>query len=122
MFSPTPFPRAVFLAQVRSKIAMFCHVEPKHVLSVHDCSSIYRVPLLLESQGVFQICKDVIGMNTIDTTPFDHESDVYGHFDIILDDLSPLCFSSIPPRTRRGTKSPHTRREIIYQLLVHIGC
>ena len=62
--------------QVRSKIAMFCHVEPKHVLSVHDCSSIYRVPLLLESQGVFQICKDVIGMTSIDTTPFDHESDV----------------------------------------------
>lgn len=61
--------------KVRSKIAMFCHVEPKHVLSVHDCSSIYRVPLLLETQGVFQICKDVIGMTSIDTTPFDHESD-----------------------------------------------
>lgn len=31
---------------------MFCHVEPEQVICVHDVSSIYRVPLLLEEQGV----------------------------------------------------------------------
>lgn len=36
--------------KVKSKLAMFCHVTPSRVVSVHDCSSIYRVPLLLESQ------------------------------------------------------------------------
>uniref|UniRef100_A0A8C2GDX8 CTP synthase n=1 Tax=Cyprinus carpio TaxID=7962 RepID=A0A8C2GDX8_CYPCA len=34
------------------KISMFCHVEPEQVICVHDVSSIYRVPLLLEDQGV----------------------------------------------------------------------
>ncbi|CAL8258779.1 unnamed protein product [Boreogadus saida] len=37
---------------VKEKISMFCHVEPTQVICVHDVSSIYRVPLLLESQGV----------------------------------------------------------------------
>ncbi|EDQ91681.1 uncharacterized protein MONBRDRAFT_14740 [Monosiga brevicollis MX1] len=34
------------------KIAMFCHVPSSHVLAVHDLSSIYRVPLLLEQQDL----------------------------------------------------------------------
>ncbi|KAM9185821.1 LOW QUALITY PROTEIN: CTP synthase 1-like [Dugong dugon] len=37
---------------VKDKIAMFCHVEPEEVICVQDVSSIYRVPLLLEEQGV----------------------------------------------------------------------
>uniref|UniRef100_H3CJG6 CTP synthase n=1 Tax=Tetraodon nigroviridis TaxID=99883 RepID=H3CJG6_TETNG len=37
---------------VKEKISMFCHVEPSQVICVQDVSSIYRVPLLLEEQGV----------------------------------------------------------------------
>uniref|UniRef100_A0A8C4YY79 CTP synthase n=1 Tax=Gadus morhua TaxID=8049 RepID=A0A8C4YY79_GADMO len=37
---------------VKEKISMFCHVEPEQVICVHDVSSIYKVPLLLEDQGV----------------------------------------------------------------------
>uniref|UniRef100_A0A8D3CAG6 CTP synthase n=1 Tax=Scophthalmus maximus TaxID=52904 RepID=A0A8D3CAG6_SCOMX len=37
---------------VKEKISMFCHVEPTQVVCVQDVSSIYRVPLLLEEQGV----------------------------------------------------------------------
>uniref|UniRef100_A0A8C6P3L5 CTP synthase n=1 Tax=Nothobranchius furzeri TaxID=105023 RepID=A0A8C6P3L5_NOTFU len=37
---------------VKEKISMFCHVEPQQVICVHDVLSIYRVPLLLEDQGV----------------------------------------------------------------------
>ncbi|OBS58999.1 hypothetical protein A6R68_09877, partial [Neotoma lepida] len=37
---------------VKEKISMFCHVEPEQVICVHDVSSIYRVPLWLEEQGV----------------------------------------------------------------------
>uniref|UniRef100_A0A8D0A929 CTP synthase n=1 Tax=Sander lucioperca TaxID=283035 RepID=A0A8D0A929_SANLU len=37
---------------VKEKISMFCHVEPTQVICVHDVSSVYRVPLLLEDQGV----------------------------------------------------------------------
>lgn len=39
---------------VKSKISNFCHVKPDQVVAVHDCSSIYRVPLLLEKQGVLR--------------------------------------------------------------------
>nr|XP_012774497.2 CTP synthase 1 isoform X1 [Maylandia zebra] len=43
---------------VKEKISMFCHVEPTQVICVHDVSSIYRVPLLLEDQGVVRyLCK-----------------------------------------------------------------
>ncbi|CAN9513809.1 unnamed protein product [Ophioblennius macclurei] len=36
----------------KEKISMFCHVEPTQVICVQDVSSVYRVPLLLEEQGV----------------------------------------------------------------------
>ncbi|XP_070767556.1 CTP synthase 1-like [Enoplosus armatus] len=39
-------------SSVKEKISMFCHVEPTQVICVQDVSSVYRVPLLLEDQGV----------------------------------------------------------------------
>ena len=35
-----------------TKISHFCDVEPQQVIAVHDVSSTYHVPLLLESQGL----------------------------------------------------------------------
>ena len=41
------------LAQdTREKLAAFCHVAPNAVMSAHDVSNIYRVPLLLRDQGI----------------------------------------------------------------------
>lgn len=37
---------------VKDKVSLFCHVPPEQVIDVHDCKSIYRVPLLLASQGI----------------------------------------------------------------------
>ena len=37
---------------VREKLAAFCHVSPNAVMSAHDVSNIYRVPLLLRDQGI----------------------------------------------------------------------
>jgi CTP synthase len=37
-----------------NKIAMFCQVENEQVVAVHDVSSTYHVPLLLEKQGLIQ--------------------------------------------------------------------
>lgn len=37
---------------VKQKISNFCHVAPKQVVAIHDCTSIYRVPLLLKQQAV----------------------------------------------------------------------
>ena len=42
------------------KIALYCDVEPSQVVSVTDASSLYRVPLLLESQGLTEQLIDVL--------------------------------------------------------------
>ncbi|CEG49195.1 ctp synthase [Plasmopara halstedii] len=39
----------------KAKIGMFCQVPANHVLSVHDVSNIYHVPLLLSKQGAASI-------------------------------------------------------------------
>jgi CTP synthase len=31
---------------------MFCHVASEQVVGVHDVTSVYHVPLLLQSQGI----------------------------------------------------------------------
>ncbi|KAJ3833905.1 CTP synthase N-terminus-domain-containing protein [Lentinula raphanica] len=38
----------------KSKISMFCHVAAEQVFGVHDVSSVYHVPLLLQSQGIVE--------------------------------------------------------------------
>lgn len=35
----------------RKKIALFCNVPEDHVISDHDCKSIYQVPFILEEEG-----------------------------------------------------------------------
>ena len=42
-------------AKAKSKLAMFCHVPVEHVMSVFDVDSIFRVPVLLEGQGLIAI-------------------------------------------------------------------
>ncbi|ELU03640.1 hypothetical protein CAPTEDRAFT_148482 [Capitella teleta] len=41
-------------SDVKRKISMFCHVPPEQVVSVPDCSSIYRVPLLLDEENLVE--------------------------------------------------------------------
>jgi len=45
---------------VREKLALFCQVPKECVLTMHDVSNIWRVPLLMESQGAHNIiCKSL---------------------------------------------------------------
>ncbi|OLL23969.1 CTP synthase [Neolecta irregularis DAH-3] len=44
---PKPLEKSVI-----DKVSMFCHVGPEQVLAVHDVSSTYHVPLLLEQQNL----------------------------------------------------------------------
>lgn len=50
---------------VRRKISVFCHVSPAHVVSVHDCSNIYHVPLILYEQQVHKTVLQRLSMTTI---------------------------------------------------------
>lgn len=43
---------------IREKLSMFCHVMPEQVICVHDCTSVYRVPLLLAEQNLIPILRD----------------------------------------------------------------
>ncbi|KAJ3093121.1 CTP synthase ura7 [Quaeritorhiza haematococci] len=47
---------------VSAKIAMFCHVPKEHVMAVHDCKSVYHVPLLLHSQGILNVLSKRLGL------------------------------------------------------------
>ncbi|KAF8871124.1 CTP synthase N-terminus-domain-containing protein [Infundibulicybe gibba] len=38
----------------KAKISMFCHVTSEQVFGVHDVTSVYHVPLLLQSQGIVE--------------------------------------------------------------------
>lgn len=41
--------------EIRNKIALFCNVDSNSVVSAHDCSSIYEVPLVLFNQDLDRI-------------------------------------------------------------------
>lgn len=48
---------------VINKLSMFCHVGPEQVLGVHDVSSTYHVPLLLQHQGMVKYFEKRLQLN-----------------------------------------------------------
>ena len=48
---------------------MFCHVAPEQVVGVHDVSSVYHVPLLLQSQGIIEYLEKRLKLASIKITP-----------------------------------------------------
>jgi len=47
--------------ETRAKLAAFCHVSENAVVSAHDVSNIYRVPMMLEEQGVAGVLSEGLG-------------------------------------------------------------
>lgn len=54
---------------VISKLSMFCHVEAEQVLGVHDVSSTYHVPLLLEKQGLVRFLEKRLNLDIKGSVP-----------------------------------------------------
>ncbi|THH01177.1 hypothetical protein EW026_g1468 [Hermanssonia centrifuga] len=52
----------------KEKISMFCHVSAEQVIGVHDVSSVYHVPLLLQSQGIVQYLHKRLNLGSIELT------------------------------------------------------
>ncbi|MBU3851546.1 MAG: CTP synthase [Candidatus Paralactobacillus gallistercoris] len=50
--------------EMRSKIALFCDVDPKAVIESRDVPTIYSVPLMLQDQGMDQIVCDYLHLDT----------------------------------------------------------
>ncbi|XP_018327795.1 CTP synthase isoform X2 [Agrilus planipennis] len=51
--------------EVKEKISNFCHVAPAQVICIPDLSSIYKVPIVMESNGVVEFLNErlKLGMN-----------------------------------------------------------
>lgn len=52
----------------KEKISMFCHVSSEQVFGVHDVSSVYHVPLLLQSQGIVEYLQKRLKLNELNIT------------------------------------------------------
>ncbi|KAJ2250709.1 CTP synthase ura7, partial [Coemansia sp. RSA 454] len=50
---------------IREKLSMFCQVSPKQVFSVHDCESLYHVPILLREQGMIDVLTDRLKLDAL---------------------------------------------------------
>jgi len=48
---------------VKDKISNFCHVAKEHVICIHDCTSIFRVPLMLEEQNLVEFFTERLQLN-----------------------------------------------------------
>nr|CAG4646186.1 EOG090X04HX [Macrothrix elegans] len=48
---------------VKKKISNFCHVKTERVICIHDCTSTFRVPLMLEEQGLIQVFSERLQLN-----------------------------------------------------------
>ena len=55
--------------ETREKLAAFCHVSPEAVVSAHDVSNIYRIPILLDEQGVSEVLSKEIGFDLPNSRP-----------------------------------------------------
>ena len=56
---------------VKDKISNFCHVAPEQVITIHDLSSIYRVPLLMKNQGIIEYLNERLQLNIQMPLPLD---------------------------------------------------
>lgn len=49
---------------VKEKLALFCHVPANQVLTMHDVSNIWRVPLMLQSQNAHKTICEILGLSS----------------------------------------------------------
>lgn len=57
--------------EVKDKISNFCHVAPEQVVCIHDLSSIYHVPLLMQEAGVIEFLNERLKLEIPLPTPDD---------------------------------------------------
>ncbi|KAF8551750.1 CTP synthase [Imleria badia] len=63
LLGPKPLEKAT-----KEKISMFCHVASEQVVGVHDVTSVYHVPLLLESQGIVDYLRKRLNLPALKIT------------------------------------------------------
>ncbi len=66
-----------FPSNERAKIALFCNVQDKAVISLLDVDSIYKIPAILKAQGVDEICVNRFGLTCDEADLSEWEEVVY---------------------------------------------
>ncbi|KAF8865091.1 CTP synthase [Acephala macrosclerotiorum] len=61
--------KEMLLPATINKVAMFCQVEPEQVVAVHDVSSVYHVPMLLEQQGLKSSLSKILNLDQVTISP-----------------------------------------------------
>nr|CAG4642448.1 EOG090X04HX [Evadne anonyx] len=51
------------IEEVKNKLSHFCHVKPNQVICIHDCTSTFRVPLILQEQGLIEFFSERLNLN-----------------------------------------------------------
>jgi CTP synthase len=51
--------------ETKRKISMFCHVAEEQVVGIHDVSSVYHVPLLLQQQGIIPFLQKRLNLHNV---------------------------------------------------------
>lgn len=69
--------------ETRNKLAAFCHVQPKAVMSAHDVPNIYHVPLMLQEQG---LC-DILEVDCTATNLLEEWKTMAHHLDTLTDEV-----------------------------------
>jgi CTP synthase len=64
-------------ANERAKIALFCNVPERAVVSLKDVDSIYKIPALLKSQGLDQLVVDRFGLQCGEANLSEWEQVIY---------------------------------------------
>lgn len=69
--------------ETRNKLAAFCHVQPKAVMSTHDVPNIYHVPLMLQEQGM---C-DILEVDCTATSLLEEWKTMAHHLDTLTEEV-----------------------------------
>ncbi|MEJ6563052.1 MAG: CTP synthase (glutamine hydrolyzing) [Euryarchaeota archaeon] len=69
--------------ETREKLAAFCHVPPRAVMSTHDVPNIYHVPLMLQEQG---LC-DILGVDCHSTSLLSDWKIMAHHLDTLSEEV-----------------------------------
>ena len=73
----------------KDKLALFCHVPASHILSAHDVSNLYRVPLLLEEQNTTAMIAEKLGLEMTDNRPqLDAWREMADHIDSLENEVT----------------------------------
>ncbi|MBT4058775.1 MAG: CTP synthase (glutamine hydrolyzing) [Euryarchaeota archaeon] len=75
--------------ETKEKLALFCHVHESHVLSAHDVSNLYRVPLLLEEQNTTAMIAEKLNLEIPANRPqFDEWMKMADHVDSLEGEIT----------------------------------